>query len=72
MKRSFPSTNGYVPKQPRILILSAAVGTGHLRAAEAVELALRRLYPQAYIRNVDVLIQNPFDGVRQLKDGKFA
>lgn len=39
----------------RILILSAAVGGGHLRAAEAVELALRQLDPSAEVKNVDVL-----------------
>lgn len=39
----------------RILILSAAVGAGHLRAAQAVELAMRQLCPGATVRNVDVL-----------------
>jgi processive 1,2-diacylglycerol beta-glucosyltransferase len=40
---------------PRILILTAAVGSGHNRAAQAVELALRETCPQAIVRNVDVL-----------------
>jgi processive 1,2-diacylglycerol beta-glucosyltransferase len=40
---------------PRILVLSASVGAGHLRAAEAVELALRERVPHAYVENVDVL-----------------
>ena len=40
---------------PRILVLSASVGAGHLRAAQAVELALREVAPQATVRNVDVL-----------------
>jgi processive 1,2-diacylglycerol beta-glucosyltransferase len=40
---------------PRILILSASVGAGHLRAAEAMELALQRVVPEATIKNVDVL-----------------
>ena len=40
---------------PRILVLSASVGAGHLRAAEAVELALREVAPEATVRNVDVL-----------------
>src|SRR5512145_173262 len=40
---------------PRILVLSAAVGAGHLRAAEAVEAALRRVAPQATVVNLDVL-----------------
>src|SRR6266480_2299780 len=40
----------------RILVLSASVGAGHLRAAQAVELALRELAPpDAVIKNVDVL-----------------
>src|SRR5437667_3880340 len=40
---------------PRILILSASVGAGHVRAAEAVELALRETHPEATMRNLDVL-----------------
>jgi processive 1,2-diacylglycerol beta-glucosyltransferase len=40
---------------PRILILSASVGAGHLRAAEAVEAALRELRPDAHVQNIDVL-----------------
>jgi processive 1,2-diacylglycerol beta-glucosyltransferase len=39
----------------RILVLSASVGAGHLRAAQAVELALRQVVPDATVRNVDVL-----------------
>jgi processive 1,2-diacylglycerol beta-glucosyltransferase len=40
---------------PRILILSASVGAGHMRAAEAVEHALRQTVPDATVENVDVL-----------------
>jgi processive 1,2-diacylglycerol beta-glucosyltransferase len=40
---------------PRLLVLSASAGAGHLRAAEAVELALRELAPDAQVENVDVL-----------------
>lgn len=40
---------------PRILILSASVGAGHIRAAEAMELALRQLAPGAHVKNLDVL-----------------
>src|SRR5262245_1312352 len=40
---------------PRILILSASVGAGHLRAAEAVERATRAELPDAVVHNVDVL-----------------
>jgi processive 1,2-diacylglycerol beta-glucosyltransferase len=42
-------------RAPRILVLSASVGAGHLRAAQAVELALREVVPEATVRNVDVL-----------------
>ncbi len=41
--------------QPRILVLSASVGAGHLRAAQAVELALKQTRPDAVVKNVDVL-----------------
>jgi processive 1,2-diacylglycerol beta-glucosyltransferase len=40
---------------PRVLVLSASVGAGHLRAAEAVEAALRQAHPDATVRNLDVL-----------------
>lgn len=40
---------------PRILVLSASVGAGHLRAAQAVELALKERCPTAHVRNIDVL-----------------
>jgi processive 1,2-diacylglycerol beta-glucosyltransferase len=39
----------------RILVLSASVGGGHLRAAQAVELALRQLDGEAVVKNIDVL-----------------
>ena len=41
--------------RPRILVLSASAGSGHLRAAEAVELALKEVAPNAVVKNVDVL-----------------
>src|SRR5262245_7637298 len=44
-----------MPHPPRILVLSASVGAGHLRAAQAVELALEELAPDAVVRNIDVL-----------------
>ena len=40
---------------PRILVLSASVGAGHMRAAEAVEVALRETVPEAHVQNLDVL-----------------
>jgi hypothetical protein len=39
----------------KILILSAAVGAGHLRAAQALEKALLEQNAAAEIRNIDVL-----------------
>lgn len=39
----------------RVLILSTSVGAGHLRAAQAIELALRELDPTASVTNLDVL-----------------
>lgn len=39
----------------KILILSAAVGAGHLRAAEALEKTFRLLHPDAEVKNIDVL-----------------
>lgn len=39
----------------KVLILSAAVGAGHLRAAEALEKEFKRQNPNAEIKNVDVL-----------------
>ena len=41
--------------QTRVLVLSASVGAGHLRAAEAVELALKQVAPDAEVQNRDVL-----------------
>src|SRR5690242_10729809 len=43
------------PMPSNILVLSASVGAGHMRAAQAVELALRQLAPEANVRNIDVL-----------------
>lgn len=40
---------------PRVLVLSASVGAGHLRAAEAVEAALHESAPHAVVKNLDVL-----------------
>lgn len=40
---------------PRILILSASVGAGHVRAAQATQLAIEHACPEATVRHVDVL-----------------
>jgi processive 1,2-diacylglycerol beta-glucosyltransferase len=42
-------------RQPRILVVAASVGAGHVRAAQAVELALRQTVPGAVVRNLDIL-----------------
>ena len=39
----------------RILILSASIGSGHVRAADALAVAIRRLRPHAFVRTADVL-----------------
>ncbi len=39
----------------KILILSAAVGAGHLRAAEAIEKKFKQQHPSAEVKNIDVL-----------------
>ena len=49
-------TAGIFPVMPaRVLVLSASVGAGHVRAAQAVELALRETAADATVKNVDVL-----------------
>lgn len=39
----------------KVLVLSAAVGAGHLRAAEAVEKEYKHQFPDAEVKNIDVL-----------------
>ena len=39
----------------RILILSASIGSGHIKAAEAVSEELRRLYPEVELISVDFM-----------------
>jgi processive 1,2-diacylglycerol beta-glucosyltransferase len=41
--------------EPRVLILSAAVGAGHVRAGQALELAIRQIAPQTFVKHIDVL-----------------
>jgi processive 1,2-diacylglycerol beta-glucosyltransferase len=44
----------------RVLILSAAVGAGHVRAAQAIEKAVRITAPDALVEHIDVLtLTNP-------------
>jgi len=39
----------------RILIISVKAGAGHLRAAEAIETALRERFPRTEVRNIEAL-----------------
>ena len=39
----------------RVLILSASVGAGHVRAAQAVEKAFRETHPEVEVSHQDVL-----------------
>lgn len=39
----------------KILILSASVGAGHMRAADAIEKSLKQNHPQIETKNIDVL-----------------
>lgn len=39
----------------KILILTASIGSGHIKAAEAIEIELRRLLPDAEITTVDFM-----------------
>lgn len=55
----------------RILILSASVGAGHVRAAEAVEAALRRIPEPVTIANHDVLALMPRPFRQVYCDGYF-
>jgi processive 1,2-diacylglycerol beta-glucosyltransferase len=55
LNKSWVAPNRPTSGAPRILILSASVGNGHLRAAEAIEAAARSLLPDAVIRNEDAL-----------------
>jgi processive 1,2-diacylglycerol beta-glucosyltransferase len=55
----------------RILILSASVGAGHVRAAEAVEAALRLTGAPVVIANYDVLALMPPAFRRVYRDGYF-
>jgi processive 1,2-diacylglycerol beta-glucosyltransferase len=41
--------------QPRIMILHATAGSGHRRAAQALEAAFRALAPEAQVRTLDTL-----------------
>lgn len=44
---------------PKLIILTAAVGSGHVRAAQAVKMAVERLNPNLHIDIIDVLDHTP-------------
>jgi processive 1,2-diacylglycerol beta-glucosyltransferase len=55
-----PIDSPVIDHGPRIVMLSASVGSGHVRAAKAIESALSELLPNATIAHVDVLnLTNP-------------
>ena len=53
----------------RILILSASVGAGHMKAAEAVEAALRQRDPHTTVEHKDALAMMPGAFRRVYRDG---
>jgi processive 1,2-diacylglycerol beta-glucosyltransferase len=49
-----------VPEPPRVLLLTSGLGSGHVRAAEAVALAVRRIAPDAVVQQLDFwTLMNP-------------
>jgi processive 1,2-diacylglycerol beta-glucosyltransferase len=56
---------------PRILILSASVGNGHIRCARAIQSALMQMLPDAQIAHVDVLELTNFAFRRAYGTGYF-
>src|ERR1051325_9468095 len=57
---------------PRILILSASVGAGHIRAAEALALTFKDRLPQATVEHVDVLELTNAAFRKAYRDGYFS
>ena len=55
----------------KVLILSASVGAGHVRAAEAMELALRQASPSTEVINLDILTVMPPAFVKVYRDAYF-
>src|SRR5690348_11414974 len=60
-----------VPHEPRILILSASVGAGHTRAAQALELTFQDRLPRATVEHVDVLELTSAAFRKGYRDGYF-
>jgi len=57
MSKPYDASMPHSPQsgKPRILILSASVGAGHVRAAEAIKSTLEQRLPGAAVMHVDVL-----------------
>jgi processive 1,2-diacylglycerol beta-glucosyltransferase len=55
VERESGGSDGAAGGRPRIVIISASVGSGHVRAAKAIESALARKLPEATIAHVDAL-----------------
>jgi processive 1,2-diacylglycerol beta-glucosyltransferase len=53
VRAASPAQGG--PIRPRVLILSASVGSGHIRAAKAIESAFNINHPHVAVTHVDVL-----------------
>src|SRR5262249_39056495 len=60
------------PDEPRILILSASVGAGHIRAAQALALTFKDRRPQAIVEHVDVLELTNAAFRKGYRDGYFS
>ncbi len=56
---------------PRVLIVSTRAGTGHVKAAEALELAFRRRYPGFVVKRTDLLDHCAWPA-RQLYGGTYG
>ena len=59
------------PHEPRILILSASVGAGHIRAAQALALTFKDRLPQTTVEHVDVLELTNAAFRKAYRDGYF-
>jgi len=71
MYRRAAAAYAMMAHEMRILILSASVGAGHVRAAEAVEAALERIGAPVTIAHYDVLALMPPAFRRVYRDGYF-
>src|SRR4051794_39354573 len=59
------------PHEPRILILSASVGAGHVRAAQALALTFKDRLPRTTVEHVDVLELTNAAFRKAYRDGYF-